>query len=58
MPSQTTLPIKAPLSRAPLGAGEAGTHLEDQTGPPCFFGLAICFWYSIQPLTSSCRIIT
>lgn len=32
--------------------------LEDQTGPACFFGLAICFWYSIQPLTSSCRIIT
>lgn len=32
--------------------------LEDHTGPACFFGLAICFWYSIQPLTSSCRIIT
>lgn len=36
----------------------AGTHLEDQTGPACFLGLAICFWYSIQPLTSSWRIIT
>lgn len=32
--------------------------LEDQTGPACFLGLAICFWYSIQPLTSSWRIIT